>query len=65
MLETYFDTVGLTGGILIVLLVGILIFLGVAVAMESKTRQLFPDRKKSKDEESFFDFGDDEDEDDD
>ncbi len=66
ILNGLFDSVGLTGGVLIILGVGILIFLIVAIVAERKTRVLFPDRKRrgSSDSDSFLNFDDDEDDDD-
>ena len=63
MIDQFFDTVGLTAGILIILGIGLLVFLLVAVVMESRTRSLFPDRPKRKGEDSIFDFSDDDDDD--
>ncbi len=66
ILNGLFDSVGLTGGVLIILGVGILIFLIVAIVAERKTRVLFPDRKRrgSSDSDGFLNFDDDEDDDD-
>ena len=64
MIEEFFDTVGLTAGILIILGIGIVIFLIVAVIMEVRTRSLFPDRPKRPGEGGIFDFSDDDDDDD-
>lgn len=65
VLNGLFDQVGLTGGVLIVLGVGILIFLIVAIVAERKTRILFPDRKRrgNSADDGFLNFDDDEDED--
>lgn len=65
MIDEYFETVGLTAGVLIILGVGLLICFLIAAAMESRTRQLFPDRKKRKGDDDIFDFGDDDEDDDD
>lgn len=62
MLDQYFETLGLTGGVLVIFGIGIVIFLLVAVILELKTRKLFPDRKTKRGEGGLFDF-DDEDED--
>ncbi len=65
ILDGFFDKVGLTGGVLIILGIGILIFLIVAIVAERKTRVLFPDRKRrgNSDGDSFLNFDDDDDED--
>lgn len=67
ILDGLFDQVGLTGGVLIVLGVGILIFLIVAIVAERKTRILFPDRKRrgNSDDDGFLNFDDDDDDEDD
>lgn len=62
LLDQYFETLGLTGGVLVIFGIGIVIFLLVAVILELKTRKLFPDRKTKRGEGGLFDF-DDEDED--
>lgn len=62
LLDQYFETLGLTGGVLVIFGIGIVIFLLVAVVLELKTRKLFPDRKTKRGEGGLFDF-DDEDED--
>lgn len=66
ILNALFDKVGLTGGVLIVLGVGILIFLIVAIVAERKTRILFPDRKRrgNSEDDGFLNFDDEEDEED-
>lgn len=64
-LDAFFDYFGLTGGIGIVLGVGIVIFLIVAIIAERKTRILFPERPKRPGEGGFLDFDDDDDDDDD
>ncbi len=63
MIDQYFDTFGITAGILIVVGVGLVLFLLIAVILERRTRILFPERQKKSDDESFFDFGDEDDED--
>ena len=65
ILNSLFDKFGLTGGVMIVMGCGILIFLVVAMIAERKTRVLFPDRKKRPGESDGFLNFDDEDEDDD
>lgn len=67
ILNGLFDKVGLTGGVLIVLGIGILIFLIVAIIAERKTRILFPDRKRRGDsgDDGFLNFDDDDDDEDD
>ena len=66
ILDGFFDSVGLTGGVLIILGIGILIFLIVAIVAERKTRILFPDRKRrgDSDSDSFLNFDDDDEDDD-
>ena len=64
MIDQYFDTFGITAGILIIVGVGLVLFLLIAFILERRTRILFPERQKRSDDESFFDFGDDDDEDD-
>ena len=63
MIDQYFDTFGITAGILIVVGVGLVLFLLIAIILERRTRILFPERQKKSDGESFFDFGDEDDED--
>ena len=66
ILNGLFDKFGLTGGVMIVLGAGLLIFLIVAIVAERKTRILFPDRKKRPgDDDGFLNFDDDDDEDED
>ena len=65
VLNGLFDKFGLTGGVMIVLGAGLLIFLIVAIVAERKTRILFPDRKKRPGESDGFLNFDDDDEDDD
>lgn len=64
MIDQYFDTFGITAGILIIVGIGLVLFLLIAIILEHKTRILFPERQKRSDDESFFDFDDDDDEDD-
>ena len=63
MIDQYFDTFGITAGILIIVGVGLVLFLLIAIILEHRTRILFPERQKKSDDESFFDFGDEDDED--
>ena len=63
MIDQYFDTFGITAGILIIVGVGLVLFLLIAILLERRTRILFPERQKKSDDESFFDFGDEDDED--
>ena len=63
MIEQYFDTFGITAGILIIVGVGLVLFLLIAIILERRTRILFPERQKRSDDESFFDFGDDDEDD--
>ena len=63
MIDQYFDTFGITAGILIVVGVGLVLFLLIAIILERRPRILFPERQKKSDDESFFDFGDEDDED--
>ena len=66
ILNGLFDKFGVTGGVMIVLGVGLLIFFIVAVVAERKTRILFPDREKRPgDDDGFLNFDDDDDEDED
>ena len=65
VLNGLFDKFGLTGGVMIVLGAGLLIFLIVAIVAERKTRILFPYRKKRPGESDGFLNFDDDDEDDD
>lgn len=69
-LNTFFEHFGLTGGVLIILGAGIVIFLIVAIIAERKTKLLFPNRAKKQDEEEddsfsfdFLDFDDDDEQD--
>lgn len=64
MIDQYFDTFGITAGILIIVGIGLVLFLLIAIILEHKTRILFPERQKRSDDESFFDLDDDDDEDD-
>ena len=63
MIDQYFDTFGITAGILIIVGVGLVLFLLIAIILERRTHILFPERQKKSDDESFFDFGDEDDED--
>lgn len=58
MLDGFFEYFGLTGGVLIILGVGILLFLLVAVILERRTKMLFPERTKQEDSDDFLSFGD-------
>ena len=58
--DKYFEYFGLTGGVLLILAVGIVLFLAIAFIAERKTKALFPDRKRRGDDDGgFFDFDDD------
>lgn len=61
VLDQYFDTLGLTGGVLLIFGIGIVVFLIVAALLELRTRKAFPNRKKRSDDDGLFDFGNDED----
>lgn len=61
MLQQYFDTLGLTGGVLLILGIGIVVFLLVAIVLERRTRKAFPNRKKRSDDDGLFGFDDDDD----
>lgn len=64
MLDSFFEYFGLTGGVLIILGVGIVVFLLVAIIMERRTKMLFPERQKGEDDNGFLSFKDSEDEED-
>ena len=59
MIDQFFDKFGNTGGVLLIIGIGILFFLIVAFILERQTRKKFPERPKSADDEDFFDFDDD------
>lgn len=65
MFDEYFAYFGLTGGVLLIIGIGLLIFLLVAIILERRTKLLFPERHKpaSKSDDVFLSFDDDEDED--
>ena len=65
MFDEYFAYFGLTGGVLLIIGVGLLLFLLIAIILERRTKLLFPERQKPKAESdddflSFDDDGDDE-----
>ncbi|MCD8199461.1 MAG: hypothetical protein LUD25_00620 [Coriobacteriaceae bacterium] len=62
-LDPFFDAVGVTGGVLIFVGAGVVIFLLIAIVLEMRTRTLFPEHPKRKDadDDGFLDFGDDDD----
>lgn len=63
MLEEYFGYFGLTGGVLLIIGVGLVLFLVIAVILEHRTKLLFPERGKGKSSDDFLSFDeDDEDE---
>lgn len=45
MFDEYFEYFGLTGGVLIIIGVGLLLFLIVAIVLEHRTKLLFPERE--------------------
>ena len=59
VIDNFFNTFGLTGGVLIILGVGILLFLLIAVVLERRTKILFPEREKEDDGDDFLSFDDD------
>ena len=65
MFDEYFAYFGLTGGVLLIIGIGLLIFLLVAIILERRTKLLFPERHKpaSKSDDDCLSFDDDEDED--
>lgn len=65
MLDEYFAYFGLTGGVLLIIGVGLLIFLLIAVVLERRTKMLFPERHKpeSQADDDFLSFDDEEDDD--
>lgn len=58
MFDQYFDYFGLTGGVLIIIGVGLLLFLLIAVILERRTKILFPERSKSQEDDDFLSFDD-------
>lgn len=46
MFDEYFAYFGLTGGVLLIIGIGLLIFLLVAIILERRTKLLFPERHK-------------------
>lgn len=63
MIDDFFNTVGLTGGVLIILGVGIVLFLLIAIILERRTKILFPERAKADDDDDFLSFDDTDEED--
>ena len=63
MFDEYFAYFGLTGGVLLIIGVGLLLFLLIAIILERRTKLLFPERQKPKAEsdDDFLSFDDDED----
>lgn len=60
MLDNYFNTLGLTWGVLLILGIGIVLFLIVAIILEHTTRKKFPERPADDDGDSgFLSFDDD------
>ena len=59
MLEQYFETLGLTWGVLLILGIGIVVFLIVAIVLERATRKKFPERPAPDDDGAFLSFDDD------
>ena len=64
MLDGFFEYFGLTGGVLIILGAGIVLFLLVAIILERRTKMLFPERSKSEDSDDFLSFNKSDDEED-
>lgn len=52
MLDGYFEYFGLTGGVLLIIGAGLLLFLVIAVILERRTKMLFPEREKPKADDS-------------
>ncbi len=65
MFDEYFAYFGLTGGVLLIIGIGLLLFLLIAIILERRTKLLFPERHKPKSnaDDDFLSFDDDEDED--
>ncbi|MEI3376837.1 MAG: DUF6724 family protein [Coriobacteriales bacterium] len=65
MFDEYFAYFGLTGGVLLIIGIGLLLFLLIAIILERRTKMLFPERHKpkSKADDDFLSFDDEEDED--
>lgn len=63
MFDEYFAYFGLTGGVLLIIGVGLLLFLLIAIILERRTKLLFPECQKPKAEsdDDFLSFDDDED----
>ena len=63
MFDEYFAYFGLTGGVLLIIGVGLLLFLLIAIILERRTKLRFPERQKPKAEsdDDFLSFDDDED----
>lgn len=61
MFDEYFAYFGLTGGVLLIIGVGLVIFLLIAVILERRTKLLFPERHKpkAKSDDDFLSFDDD------
>lgn len=59
MLDGYFEYFGLTGGVLLIIGAGLLLFLLIAVILERRTKMLFPEREKPKADDDFPSFVDD------
>ena len=60
MFDEFFNTFGLTAGVLIIIGVGLVLFLIIAVFLERRTKILFPERPKPKDSDDSLFFDDDE-----
>ena len=63
LIDDFFNTVGLTGGVLIILGVGIVLFLLIAIILERRTKILFPEHAKQDDNDDFLSFDDTDEED--
>lgn len=46
MFDEYFNYFGLTGGVLIIIGIGLVLFLLIAMILERRTKLLFPERGK-------------------
>jgi hypothetical protein len=60
MFDGFFDYFGLTGGVLIIIGAGLVLFLLVAVILEHRTKLLFPQRGQSEADDDFLSFDEDE-----
>lgn len=63
MFDEYFEYFGLTGGVLLIIGIGLLLFLLIAIILERRTRILFPEREKPKHDDDLLSFDDETEED--